>query len=57
MGMAMKDKIAQLIVWGLLPYRVRYWVVIRAWADATQWEWSNVDATTVTAKELLDRMK
>lgn len=57
MGMEMKDKIAQFIVWFLLPYHVRYWVVIRAVADATQGEWSDQEVPALKAMDVLARMK
>jgi hypothetical protein len=31
-----KEKALTFIVWHWLPYRVRYWVVIRAFADASR---------------------
>ena len=51
------EKIVQFVVWKCLPYKVRYWVVIRAWADATQGEWSHVEAPGVLGVDMLKRMK
>ena len=40
-----------------IPYRIRYWVVVLAWADSTQGEWSDKIVPEVTAHQLLERMK
>lgn len=41
----------------LIPWKLRYWVVINAWADATQGRWSHVEAPGVTVHEALERMR
>jgi hypothetical protein len=41
----------------MLPYRLRYYVVINAASDATTGEWSNVEAPAVTINDVLKRMK
>jgi hypothetical protein len=51
------EKLSQFIVWRLLPYRIRYWVVIRAWAEATQGRWTSQEPPSVTAHEILRRMR
>jgi hypothetical protein len=51
------EKIIMFIVWHVLPYKLRYWTVIRAAADATSGKWGNIEPSTVTAFEVLDRMK
>jgi hypothetical protein len=40
-----------------IPYKVRYWVIMLAWADATQGEWSDQEVPAVTPFQLLERMK
>jgi hypothetical protein len=40
-----------------IPYRIRYWVIILAWADATQGQWSDQEVPGVYAHQLLERMK
>jgi hypothetical protein len=42
---------------GWLPYKLRYFVIIRASTDATTGEWSYVEVPGVTITELLERMK
>lgn len=51
------ERLSQFIVWRLLPYRIRYWAVVRAWADATQGQWSDQDSTAIRAEQLLKRMR
>lgn len=51
------EKLSQFIAWRLLPYRIRYWVVIRAWADATPGRWSSTESPGITAEVLLKRMR
>ena len=40
-----------------VPYPVRYWIVIRAWADATSGEYGHQEVHSVNMKDVLDRMK
>lgn len=30
------ERVAMTIAWNLIPKKIRYWVVVRAFADATQ---------------------
>jgi hypothetical protein len=41
----------------LIPYKLRYYVVINAAADATTGEWSHVESTAVNIADILKRMK
>jgi hypothetical protein len=41
----------------LLPYKLRYWIVIRAAADATTGEWGHTEAPGVNIIQILERMK
>lgn len=41
----------------LIPYKLRYYVVINAGVDATTGRWSGVDSPGVTIAEMLERMK
>jgi hypothetical protein len=41
----------------LIPYKLRYYVVINAACDATTGEWSHVEAPAVNVSDMLKRMK
>lgn len=46
-----------LLLTNLIPYRLRYWIVIRAAADATTGKWGHVEAPAVNIMQVLERMK
>ena len=50
------DKFYMWIAWNLIPKRIRYWVVLRAGADATMGKWSNVEVPTLKFFEVLERV-
>jgi hypothetical protein len=50
------DKLARFVAWHLVPYRVRYWIVIRAGADASTGEWSSQKVPDLTVMDTLKRM-
>ena len=49
------EKFWRWLAWRL-PYRLRYWVTIRAFADATTGEYAHVFASEVTQAQVLQRM-
>lgn len=51
----MKDKLAQFIVWHLLPKSVIYWASIRLMAHATTGEYGNTETPALLAVDALKR--
>jgi hypothetical protein len=41
----------------LVPYKLRYYVVLNAACDSCTGEWSHVEAPAVTISDMLQRMK
>lgn len=51
--------LVERIMWRLarmVPKNVRYYIVIDAWAKATTGKYSNTDATSITADEMVRRV-
>jgi len=51
------EKVIMWIVWNVIPYKLRYWTVIRAWADASSGKYGHVEAPAVLVADALNRMK
>jgi hypothetical protein len=41
----------------MLPYKLRYYVVVNAGCDATTGEWGHIETPSVTIFDILKRMK
>jgi hypothetical protein len=50
------DSFCMYVAYMLLPYRVRYWVVIRAGGDASTGIWRDEETPGVTITDALIRM-
>ena len=54
-GMTYQQRLARWIA-DHLPRRVVYFAVVRAWAEATTGQWSDTEATGITASTMLSRL-
>lgn len=49
------EAICRFIAFKLLPKKVRYWVVIKSWAEATTGIYSKTNCATITYDEVIRR--